>query len=257
MIKSYAKQEWFLPKTLADANIQLTTCRRFLEKLTCRGSIPVQGYARGEELLGKYAQIFERAILADSLYLVKFLHLLDTIFQSFLKEFVRYMNEDQPVRQARHKLRHFMTDWEDRIMRDLEISQRPQLELPPALEEVAGSKPAASARKRRTEDESTPGPTSKQRTVKTTEEHYKNPEAVPDYFKRPELRKFSDAWNRNALTMLPKARHHASGREVSLCARYQAEGQCRAKCPYANVLPSQLTESQQKQAKLACRKAYE
>jgi hypothetical protein len=73
MIKSYAKQEWFLPKTLVDANIQLTTCRRFLEKLTCRGSIAVQGYARGEELLGKYAQIFERAILADSLYLVKFL----------------------------------------------------------------------------------------------------------------------------------------------------------------------------------------
>jgi hypothetical protein len=59
MIKLYAKQEWFLPKTLADANIQLTTCQRFLEKLTCRESIAVQGYARGEELLEKYSQIFE------------------------------------------------------------------------------------------------------------------------------------------------------------------------------------------------------
>jgi hypothetical protein len=123
MIKSYAKQEWFLPKTVMDANIQLATCRRFLEKLTCKGSIAVRGYVRGEELLERHAQILERAILTDNLYLVKFLHLLDKIFQSFLKEFVGYMNEDQPVRKARRKLHNFMADWVDRIMRDSEISQ--------------------------------------------------------------------------------------------------------------------------------------
>jgi hypothetical protein len=69
------------------------------------------------------------------------------------------------------------------------------------------------------------GPTSKQKTVKSPEEHFENPEAVADYFKKPEsTRKFSDAWNRNTLSMLPKVSHHASGREAALCVRYQAEG---------------------------------
>jgi hypothetical protein len=66
----------------------------------------------------------------------------------------------------------------------------------------------------------------------------------------------SDAWNRNTLSMLPKVSHHASGREAALCVQYQAEGQCRANCPFAHVPPSQLTKSQQKQAQLACKKAY-
>jgi hypothetical protein len=101
------------------------------------------------------------------------------------------------------------------------------------------------------------GPTSKQKTVKSPEEHFESPETVADYFKKPEsTRKFSDAWNRNTLSMLPKVSHHASGCEAALCAQYQAEGQCRANCPYAHVPPSQLTESQQKQAQLACKKAY-
>jgi hypothetical protein len=134
MIKSYSKQDWYLPKTVADADIQLTTCRRFLEKLTCEGSVAVQGYLQGEKLLEKHAQVFERAILVDKLYLVKFLHLLDTIFQSFLKEFLNYMQEERPVRKTRQKLCHFMKDWVNEIMRDLEISQTPTLELPPALE---------------------------------------------------------------------------------------------------------------------------
>jgi hypothetical protein len=58
--------------------------------------------------------------------------------------------------------------------------------------------------------------------------HFENPEAEADYFKKPESRKFSDDWNRNTLSILPKVSHHASGGEAALCVRYQAEGQCRA-----------------------------
>jgi hypothetical protein len=256
MIKSYAKQDWYLPKTVADANIQLSTCRRFLEKLTCEGSIAVQGYKRGERLLEKHTQIFEKAILTDRLYLVKFLHLLDTIFQSFLKEFLGYMYERQPVRKARSRLRDFMVDWVDRIMKDLEISQRPRLELPPALEEVSEAKPAAVTRKRRAEDDVV-GTTSKPKAAKTSDDQIKNPDITPEYWERPRSKKFSDAWNKDTLSMLPKAKHHLTGKEVPLCVRYQADGRCRTRCRFAHIPSGSLTGGQQEQAKTACAKAYE
>ena len=88
---------------------QIKTGIKFLEKLTYRASIGTNGYAYGLKLIERHRRLFDKALNRDRMCIVKFIYLLNKVFQNFgncLGSFYRETRD--PIRTAKSRLRESM-----------------------------------------------------------------------------------------------------------------------------------------------------
>jgi hypothetical protein len=135
ILRDLAKTDWHLPMDIDSALIQ--TGLRFLELLLCEDTIAAEGYRYGKTVLKTYRYRIVEALETDKLFLVRFLHLLDLIFQAFLGELMGYFGQQEhPLPAARHRLTHYMANQIDECMRHVDLGQIPNLALPKGISEA-------------------------------------------------------------------------------------------------------------------------
>jgi hypothetical protein len=124
---------------------QIQTGWRFLELLFCEDTIAAEGYQYGETVLKTHRYRIAKALETDKLFLVRYLHLLDSIFQAFLRKLIGYFGQQEhPLPAARRRLTHYMANRVNECMRQVDIGQVPNLTLPKGISEATerDSKPA-------------------------------------------------------------------------------------------------------------------
>ena len=90
---------------LAGLEEQIFTCIKMLESLTCKGGIASEGYWFGLDMLNNHKREFLGLLEMDPLFPVKFAYLLDRAFQNFVQDLGDYHDKDDPIRQAKKKLK--------------------------------------------------------------------------------------------------------------------------------------------------------
>jgi hypothetical protein len=258
MIKNFAKQRWFLPSRIEQAEIQLESTAKFLDMMTRRRGIASAGYWKGLKLLQSNRRSFARELRRNNLFLVEFSHYLDLVFQAFCSRLLEYRSEKQPVSKARRRLEFFMEDKIGRTFDCLEMGIVPKLTLPKAL---LGRTP--SMKTPDSDSEAGPKRQKKKRDDLTPQEWWKvNPGPVAAWA-IPDGKAFGDFWNASNdtgkanIARLPKVAHHINrGSKQSLCAKYQTVGACTARCPYAHCNANRLSPSDKALADDAFKKAH-
>jgi hypothetical protein len=221
-IDFYATLDYFVPTSISDAETQLEMAVCMLESLTHRQGIAIDGYVRGLDIISKHRlQMFEE-LAKDKLFVARFLHFLDIVFNSFCDDLAEYHTRDSPISAARRQLRGRMKDDIDRVMRDIHIGITPNLPLPSILENEG--RPDQHR-------EASPGP-ARQRDMADESKKppawwTKNPEPV-EAWQLPSDKAMKDlfttfgAKGKENLKRFPHLRHHdpaVSGKK-SLCVKY-------------------------------------
>jgi hypothetical protein len=255
MVKQLAKRDWYLPMTVQDAITQIQTAKRFLDKLTTTDSIATQYLAHGEKTIHAYRLRFEEAIVVDPLYMVRYVHLLDSIFQAFLARFTEYLDEQYPVRAAAPELRKWMVTEIKDALRGLEYGQYPFLRLPGSLQlqQPDGKPPPAPAAQ---------PPPIKPPPKQPKPANTANFGIQPDYWKIPPNKTFRGTWGRDnpqhqaALLALPQVPHHLTAKPVPLCLKFAVNGKCRGTCQRGHILYEAMTGTIEEACRRACQLAY-
>jgi hypothetical protein len=246
-VKYYLKNNLFLAKSLEQAERQIKTGVKFLEKLTQKDSIGTRGYSYGLKLVEQHRRLFDKALKRDRMFMVKFSYLLDRVFQNFVNRLGSFYQTKDPIRTARSHLRESMENEIDDAMRGFTAGAYPNLSLP-----VIIMSPESHDEGPSDWDKKAPG--SKKRksgegedVADAPEWWTKNPSPVPTWG-LPAGKNFFDFFNtrdsalKSNFTDFPKFQHHKKSvlGLKPLCAKYQAVGRCRGACPYAHVRPSTM-----------------
>jgi hypothetical protein len=218
----------------------LTTCIRCLELFTDRKGIATAGFEYGLQILQKDRRLFKNFLGRDPLFGVKFAYLLDRVFQNFVNKLRNFYSDERPIQRSQRRLKHYQRDSIDRALMEYNVSSIPNLYLHSSLTvQAPEDKPPASERKTRGDDRE-----------KDPAWWSRNPNSVPSWG-IPAGKKYAEfydlrdpALKENTLEW-PKFPHHKTPRSKTkpLCVRYQAVGQCNAKCFMAHVDPAQVEAS--------------
>jgi hypothetical protein len=198
-------------------------------------------------------------LVKDKIFVARFLHFLDVVFNNFCDDLAEYHTRNNPIESAFRRLRGRMKDDIDRVMRDIHHGITPNLPLPIILEREEQWEPKkdeaptpSKCRPQGEEDKKLPAWWSK------------NPEMVevwviPDDKDMKDLfTSFSPKGKENS-KCLPHARHHnpvISGKKP-LCIKYQCWWKCRIGCPQAHVKPTSMTEDVRAKVTEVFQKTYE
>lgn len=243
-LEFYARYDYYIPQTVAEGELQIKMCLRFLEMMTHPDSIAAQGHYHAIDLLDENRSEFYACQEEDSMFMAKYVNLVDTVFRNFCQRLSHYHDYDQPVRRARRELSNKMREDIDRIMGDINLEMTPILPLPPKL--LQGGKQG----KERGSDLAVGGNSgSGGGTNKSPEWWSKNP-CVRDNWVVPEGKKLGDFFNRDTdegkanRALLPRAKHHNPkiSTERGLCMRYQ-NGSCAPNCGLSHLPPDRMSPS--------------
>lgn len=255
----YATLDYFVPTSLNDAETQLEMAIHLLEALTHRQGIAIDGYLRGLDIIAKHRLQMYEELAKDNMFMARFLHFLDVVFNNFCNDLAEYHTRSRPIESARRRLRGRMKDDIDRVMRDIHHGITPNLPLPNILEKEGKADP---------KEEETP--TSGKRKPKEDEEKKspawwsKNPEVVQAWT-IPEGKDMKDLFTsfspegKENIKRFPHVRHHnptIPGKKT-MCIKYQCRGKCRAGCPQAHVKPTSMTADERAKVAEGFRKSYE
>jgi hypothetical protein len=135
-MKTLTKSEWFLPTSCYETLEQLTVTICLLEQLTQVRGLASDGYRFGKSLLVQYGAQFNARQREDPLFMVKFVHLLDAVFQTFLEKIYRYAKLVDPLVEAKKKDLHLFQERtiESGLGNFLSLGHIPPLSLPRSLE---------------------------------------------------------------------------------------------------------------------------
>jgi hypothetical protein len=136
ILRDLAKTDWHLPMDINSVLRQIQTGWKFLELMFCKDTIATEGYRYGETLLKTHWYQFAKALETDKLLLVRFLHLIVSIFQVFLGELVGYFGQDHLLPAARRRLTHYMTNRIDECTCHVDLGQIRNLVLPKGISEA-------------------------------------------------------------------------------------------------------------------------
>jgi len=257
-IDFYATLDYFVPMSLNDAETQLEMAVHLLEALTHRQGIAIDGYLRGLDIIGKHRLQMYEELAKDSMFMARFLHFLDMVFNNFCDDLAEYHTRRVPIESARRQLRGRMKDDIDRVMRDIHHGITPNLPLPSML--------SGDAEERNKPSEATPkmkqSPAGHE-DKKTPDWWIKNPEvistwALPDDKSMKDLFTSFTPQGKENIKLFPQVPHHnptVSGKK-SLCIKYQCRGKCRAGCPQAHLKPAVMAADVKAQIANAFKKAY-
>jgi hypothetical protein len=218
--------DYFVPTSLSDAEVQLEMAIYMLEVLTHRQGTAIDGYLRGLNIIEKHRLQMYEELAKDKLFVVRFLHFLDIVFNSFCDNLAEYHTRDSPISAARRRLRGRMEDDIDRVMRDIHHGITPNLPLPSILEhegrpESEQEVSSGPGRQREPDDE----------PKKPPAWWTKNPESIEawllptDKDMKDLFTNFSSTGKENT-KRFPCLRHHnpAISGKTSLCVKYQCRG---------------------------------
>jgi hypothetical protein len=130
VVKYYAKNDLFLASSYEDAKNQLRTCLKCLEKLTYKNSIGTDGYSYGIDLLSKHRRKFMKEAKRDPQIYIKFVYMLDRVFQNFVSRLGAFHRERHPIERAKGSLRGSMRSDIDQALGGFDSGVIPNLSLP-------------------------------------------------------------------------------------------------------------------------------
>jgi hypothetical protein len=256
-IDFYATLDYFVPMSLSDAETQLELAVLLLEKLTHKKGIAIDGYLSGLDIIAKHRLQMLTEQNKDNMFLARFLHFLDMVFNTFCDDLAGYHTRSVPIESAKRHLEGRMTNDINRVMRDINLGITPNLPLPSMLlGDTEEQNPPSGASPR-----ANPPPSGDDKT--TPEWWVRNPEvvrawALPDDKSMKTLFTSSSPEGKENLRLFPKILHHnpkISGKK-SLCVKYQCKGRCRAGCPQAHLRPAVMAADVKAQIASAFRKLY-
>ena len=251
-LEFYAKNDFYIPRSVHKGELQVQLAIKFLELLTHRQSIATDGYYTGLELLDDYRNDFFDAQEHDKFFMAKFVNLLDTVFRNFNTKLASYHDDRDPIRAARHTLRSKMAIDIKRAMGSMEYGLAPTLPLPPRLLEHVDQK-----------DKSPREPSNAKPATDAPEWHTKNPSPDTNWT-LPKGKMFRDLFDpsttvgRANIGRFPRAKHHNPQIKLSrnICIRYQAEGKCRVNCNMSHIPPNKMPPELHKEISSAFQQAY-
>jgi hypothetical protein len=85
---------------------QLWTTVKFLNLLTCRNGIAAKGNTHGLWFLLNNHLIIQEVIESSPLFCVRYVYMLDCIFQKFVTDLEIYYQDKNPIRNAKPKLKY-------------------------------------------------------------------------------------------------------------------------------------------------------
>jgi hypothetical protein len=257
-VRFYATLDYYVPTTISDAETQLEMSVLLLEALTSRQSIATDGYNRGLEILTKNRLQVHEELAKDPMFMARYLHFLDVVFNTFCEDLADYHTKRNPIDRAKRKLRGRMIDDIDRVMRDLHHGITPNLPLPSLVddeprktdkgkEDGGGGKPAAKS------DADPDRPQWWSRNP--------DPVAAWNLPKGKEMKHLfltSTPEGKENIQRFPHIRHHNPSvtEKKPLCIKYHCRGKCRVGCPHAHVSPKSMSKEVYSQTDEAFKKAY-
>jgi hypothetical protein len=134
-LEYYAKNDFYIPKSVYEGEIQIQMAVKVLNLMTNRKSIASDGYRYGLEFLHQRRNTFHEEQEKDEMCIARYVNLQNTAFQNFSSELASYHTDPDRVRRARRELQGRMTDDIKRIMRDIDYDVLPNLPLPSRLSE--------------------------------------------------------------------------------------------------------------------------
>lgn len=248
VVRYYAKNDLFLASSYEDAKNQLRTCLKCLEKLTYKKSIGTHGYSYGIDLLSKHRRKFMKESRRDSQIYIKFVYMLDRVFQNFVSRLGGYHRERDPIRRAKGSLRESMQADIDQAMGGFDSGVIPNLSLPEVISNGLTDDPPPTAKKPpgngKTERQPRGGAVPDD-IANAPSWWTENPSKIPEWCvpAGKHYRDFFTPEKRENFANWPRFRHHRHPKvpeQKPLCLKYQSSGSCRAACRLAHVRPSTM-----------------
>ena len=246
----YSRNDYHVPSSIEEAEVQLEMTLLMLEKMTSERSIATDGYLEGQILLREHRHKFFDVLQTDPLFMGKYIHFLDVVFNTFCNDLAECHLDRQPVRRARNKLRGTMRRAVQRKFDDMKYGTPPVLPLPHALHSQDSMETVGKEKK--TKASSEPG--------QTPLWHETNPGKVkewtlPDGKDMNIFLARTDEGKAN-LAHFPKVTHHRSKKQIRVCVKCQALGKCTPDCPFTHIRPEKMSTRTKKATDEAFKKAY-
>ena len=271
IVKAFSKRQIFVPQNTYQAADQIKTAVKFLECLCGDRTIATSGYKRGHKVMEENRRIFDSEASRDKIFLLKYLYMLDRVFQAFCDELRQFEKEPDPIQDARVVVGE---GWMEKLINEpvrpwVIQGMLPAFASPLALQgktpsegvfdlsgagknrgghgaaagAVVGAAAAAGAPRRGG------GGAGKQQAQGNNDDSPGWHRELPDSERAQEWRlpagkKLADFFGphkKENITGLPKVIHHKTGRPSPPCLRYQLE-KCRqgAGCPFAHIRPRDI-----------------
>ena len=235
--KELAKAELCIPENLNEALDQLSVVIHLLDYLTGTRSIASETYRSGRTFIKDRRREFNKAHLADPLFITKFLYMLDRIFQRFCMKLLSstYGSRD-PIRRASRILEGFQADCVYAEMRSFDtIGAIPPLPLPTIIEERSRRPGKSIPEKGPSGTEIAQDKSERKKKKEQTEitGNAENKELVAGW-RIPEGKLFADLFgksNPKNKEGFPKVAHHdaTKKRPVKPCIAWHTAGKCDRK----------------------------
>jgi hypothetical protein len=268
IVKAFSKRQIFVPQNTYQAADQIKTAVKFLECLCGDRTIATSGYKRGHHVMEENRRIFDSEASRDKIFLLKYLYMLDRVFQAFCNELRRFEKEPDPIQDARVVIGE---GWMEHLINEpvkpwVIQGMLPAFASPLALQGktpsdgvfdlsgagknrggqggagIGGVGAAAAGAPRRGG-----GAAGKQAPANGDSPGWHR--ELPDSehvqeWRLPAGKKLADFFGphkKENITGLPKVVHHKTGRPSQPCLRYQLE-KCRqgAGCPFAHIRPRDI-----------------
>lgn len=248
-LKEFSKEQYHVPGDYNQAADQLKSAIRLLDILTGERSVASDGYRRGLRFLVDHRRRFNQALSDDSSFLVRYLYLLDGIFQAFCEKLLIHgAGKTQPLHRCRH-LDEFQVRKFDSVMDNFgTLGQRPNLPLPRNL----APRTSRDATEKSQPKEKAQGV--KEKTAKRKDEPWMttNPSPVTEW-KIPSGKTFQDFFgptSRGNREGFPTVKHHSRDKDTKMCLSYQVSGECKhgSKCFNAHIDPNKMSNEDRKKA---------
>jgi hypothetical protein len=99
----------------------------FLNLLTCKGGIALEGYTHRLKFLLENQMIFLEVIENWPVFCIEYVYMLDCIFQHFVTELGHYYQDSNPTREARAELKYQHARQFQTMMAGFKVSSIPNL----------------------------------------------------------------------------------------------------------------------------------
>jgi hypothetical protein len=246
VVKYYAKNDLFLASSYEDAKNQLRTCLKCLEKLTYKNSIGTDGYSYGIDLLSKHRRKFMKEAKRDPQIYIKFVYMLDRVFQNFVSRLGAFHRERHPIERAKGSLRGSMRSDIDQALGGFDSGVIPNLSLPEVVSSHQNNQTPSEEGKKSPGGKNTGQPSVASDDLTNAPSWWsENPEKVPEWCipSGKHFRDFFTPENKENLANWPRFKHHRHPKVRDLkplCIKYHSSGSCRAGCRLAHIKQSAM-----------------
>jgi hypothetical protein len=259
-MKTITKTDWFLPSTRHQGMDQLKVTIKLIDMLTSKNGIASAGYRYGRRLAEREDELFDQQIEKDPLFMVKFVHLLDAVFQRFCEKLVSYERYRDPILEAKEDDMDLMQERtiESALGNFFSLGHNPNLSLPAALEtykKERGKKVGEADQDKKIVTK--PGGEKGAKKGKVV-----NPEVVSAWA-IPKDKSFHLCFGgktgKENLKLFPRLEHHVRGKGMNRpCLKWYGVGKCEQgdDCPFAHLALAKISADKKTEMDTGFTKVY-